>query len=430
MTVSPEEFLRRHDMYYEQMSFEELTARYRREMAAGLAGEPSSLFMLPSYIRADAEPLRGVSVLVLDAGGTNLRAGRVRLDADGRPVVETLKKCRMPGTGGEEVTADEMFRRIAAFALEAAEGCERACISFSYPCRNRPDGDGVILELCKELSVTGAEGRLVCASLEAALRELGARGNRRWRLTNDSVGSLLGGMAAADRRRYADFIGFILGTGTNMCCILPSASITKSPEAAAMGGEMIVNMETGCFDKLLRGTADRELDAASELPGDHLAEKMISGSYYRQLLEKTLSLAGREEIFGARVRENLSRVHITSPLVDAFCLDPLGDNALSRALENDENRRFASGVNTALLERAARVAAAGLAAVVETRAPSPGSRVCVSADGTMLSKNPLLRPAMERCLREHVTDRLGVEMEFLFTEDATLKGSAWAGLIE
>ena len=100
MPVSPEEFLRRHDMYYEQMPFEELTARYRREMAAGLAGEPSSLYMLPSYIRADAEPIRGESVLVLDAGGTNLRAGRVHFDSDGRPVVELLHKRHMPGTGG------------------------------------------------------------------------------------------------------------------------------------------------------------------------------------------------------------------------------------------------------------------------------------------------------------------------------------------
>ena len=97
--------------------------------------------MLPSFIRADAEPLRGVSVLVLDAGGTNLRAGRVHFDSRGQSVVETLKKRHMPGAGGESVTADEMFRRIAAFSLEAAEGCERACISFSYPCQNRPDGD-------------------------------------------------------------------------------------------------------------------------------------------------------------------------------------------------------------------------------------------------------------------------------------------------
>ncbi len=430
MGRTPERFLRDHDMYYEQMPFDGLVERYLEEMDAGLAGRPSSLYMLPSFIRADAEPLRGVSVLVLDAGGTNLRAGRVHFDSRGQSVVETLKKRHMPGAGGESVTADEMFRRIAAFSLEAAEGCERACISFSYPCQNRPDGDGEILELCKELQVEGAEGRLVCASLETALRELGASGHRRWRLTNDSVGSLLGGMAAAPRGRYNDFIGFILGTGTNMCCALPSASITKSPEAAAMGGEMIVNLESGCFDKLLLGTADRELDAASELPGDHLAEKMISGSYYRQVLDHTLRLAVREGELPPETGERLEKLRLTSALVDAFCLDPCGDNPLANALGTESAQTFAAGINAALLERAARVAAAGLTAVIRRRALPRGSRVCISADGTMLRLNPVLKPAIERYLADAALGEMGVATQFVFASDATLMGSAWAGLIE
>ena len=429
MNRTPEQFLRAHDMYYEQMPFEELVGRYLEEMDAGLNGRPSSLYMLPSFIRADVEPQRDQSVLVLDAGGTNLRAGRVHFDSRRQGVVEILKKRHMPGTGGESVTADTMFLKIAEFALEAAEGCERACISFSYPCLSRPDGDGMILELCKELQVEGAEGRLVCASLEAALIQLGASGHRSWRLMNDSVGSLLGGMASVPRGRYDDYIGFILGTGTNMCCALPSASITKSPEAVAMGGEMIVNLESGCFDKLLVGTVDRELDAESEMPGDHLAEKMISGSYYRQVLERALLLAVREGDLPAEAGQRLAALHINSALVDAFCLDPHGDNALSAALGTPEDQNFAAGVNAALLERAARVAAAGLAAVIQKRALPRGSRVCISADGTMLRLNPVLKPAIERYLAGYVQEGMGVKTQFVFASDATLMGSAWAGLI-
>ena len=429
MGRTAERFLRDHDMFYDQMPFEGLVERFAAEMDAGLSGRPSSLFMLPSYIRVGAEPVREESVLVIDAGGTNLRAGRVRLDSRGQSVVETLKKTRMPGTGGEHITADEMFRRIAEFAREAAEGCARASISFSYPCRNLPDGDGVILELGKELMVEGAEGRPVCASLETALASLGVPGRRRWRLMNDSVGSLLGGMSAAPKGRYRDFVGFILGTGTNICCVVPSASITKDPEAMAMGGEMIVNLESGCFDKLLLGTADRELDAESEIPGDHLAEKMISGSYYRRVLERTLLLAVREGELPPEAGDGLRALRLTSALVDAFCLDPQGDNPLGGALGDPASRSFAAEVNAALLERAGRVAAAGLAAVIARRALPRGSRVCISADGTMLRLNPMLRPAIERYLAGYVRDGLGVETEFLFAADATLMGSAWAGLL-
>ena len=430
MKTTPEQFLRRHDMYFDQMPFDELVKLYRQEMAAGLAGEPSTLLMLPSYIRSDAEPVRGKSALVLDAGGTNFRAGRIRFDDEGRPVVEALKKRRMPGALGDEMDADEMFRQMAAFALEAAEGCERACISFSYPCRNHPDGDGEILALCKELQVAGAEGRQVCASLERALLDLGAGGSRRWRLVNDSVGSLLGGMAGSDRSQFTDYIGFILGTGVNSCCRLPSAWITKAPEAAAMGGEMIVNMESGCFGRLLLGTVDRRLDAVSEIPGDHPAEKMISGSYFRQLLAMTLALAGEEGEISAGSAAALASLRINSANVDAFWLEPHGNNPIARALLTREDREFAAGVNDALLERAARVAAAGLCAVIESRALPGGSRVCICADGSMIRLSPALRPKMEAYLNAFALEGLGVETQFRFVDDATLLGCAWAGLID
>ena len=75
-----EGFLRRHDMFYEQQPFEDLTDAYIADMRAGLRGEASTLMMLPSFLPAASAPRTGESVLVLDAGGTNLRAGRVRFD--------------------------------------------------------------------------------------------------------------------------------------------------------------------------------------------------------------------------------------------------------------------------------------------------------------------------------------------------------------
>lgn len=420
-------FLRRHDMHYEAMPMASLRQLYRQEMDEALAGRPSSLYMIPAWIRADAEPRRGESVLVIDAGGTNLRAGRAHFDAEGHVTVDAVKKRRMPGAGDTEITAEEMIRQIAAFALPFAGGCTRACISFSYICDILPGGDGRIVRLCKELRVRGAEGVLVCASLEKALRELGAPGERKWKLINDSVGSLLGGMAGCDRSRYTDYIGFILGTGTNTCCRLAVEEVTKEPGLLAMGGETIVNMESGCFDKLIQGTADRELDEESELPGDHVAEKMISGSYYRQVLLRTLQLAAREGRLSKQSGEGLGRIPLTSAHVDAFCLDPQGDNLLANALASPEERSFAAEVNALLLERAARVAAACLAAVMEKRRLPAGSRVCVCADGTMLRLNPVLRPRMEALLAEELPS---FAVEFRFVEDATLLGCVWAGLTD
>ena len=53
--------------------------------------------------------------------------------------------------------------------------------------------------------------------------------------------------------------------------------------------------------------------------------------YYRQVLERTLLLAAREGELSPETREKLRALRITSALVDSFCLDPHGNNALSQA---------------------------------------------------------------------------------------------------
>lgn len=421
------EFLRRHDMLYEQQSFEELTNAYIADFRAGLRGERSTLMMLPSFLPAVSSPCTGESVLVLDAGGTNLRAGRIRFDNNGTPVVEALQKRRMPGTDST-VTADEMFRTIAATAFAVAGEAKYACIAFSFPCESLPGGDGRILSMGKESRVIGAEGRLVCDGIETALRSLGAPAHRRWRLINDTVGSMLGGMASCDRSRYADFIGFILGTGTNACCHVAASAVTKSPETAAMGGETIVNLESGGFGGALRGTADVAVDAASEQPGDHPAEKMISGAYYRRVLHQTLRLAEKEGLLSGESGKAIAGLTITSAMVDAFCLSPAGGNAIADALATPADRAFAAEINDLLLERAARIGAACLCAILHERALPEGNRTGICADGTMLRLNPVLRPRMEAYIAEYTAQhRLG-GAEFLFAGDATLLGCAWAAL--
>ncbi len=250
--------------------------------------------------------------------------------------------------------------------------------------------------------------------IETAMRALGASGARRWRLINDTVGSMLGGMASCDRSRYADFIGFILGTGTNACCHVKACDVTKSPETVAMGGETLVNLESGCFGRALRGTADIAVDEASGLPGDHPAEKMISGAYYRLLLRETLLLAAKEGFLSAKSGENIAALSVTSAMVDAFCLDPMGGNAVAEALETEKGPplRFRDQ-HDASRARGARIAAACLCAILRERGFGAGTLTGICADGTMLKLNPVLRPRMEsadRGVYETARSRRGIPL--------------------
>ena len=94
----------------------------------------------------------------------------------------------------------------------------------------------------------------------------------------------------------------------------------------------------------------------------------------------------------------------------------------------EKDRRFASEINTMLLERAARIAAACLCAILRERGFGAGTLTGICADGTMLKLNPVLRPRMEALIAEF-TKRHGLGgAEFLFAGDATLLGCAWAAL--
>ncbi len=420
-------FLTAHGMHPDQMDFSALVADFMDEMDRGLRGVGSSVGMFPAYIHGSDRPRPDTPVLVLDAGGTNLRAARVRFTAEGRAVTEELRKSKMPGTRGAKTDVDEMFTVLAREAMAVCGGSELACISFSYPCEVLPNGDGRMLRLTKELHVRGLEGSLICEPLERKMQELGAPGKRRWRLINDTVGAMLGGMAENPKRDYADYIGLILGTGTNTCCNVAAERITKSPAAVAMGGDVIVNLESGGFGKVPMGDADLRMDAVSVKPGEQWTEKMISGGYYPPLLRETLLMAAEDGLLSAESAGRLKDAEIRSKDVDLLCLLEGGD--LFEELLGAE-RPFAREVNELLLRRASVVTAAILTGIIRSRGIPAGETVCVCADGTTIEKNPRLRPVIEEILRREVTDKSGVAVEFFQVSDATLLGSAYAGLLD
>jgi len=73
MCKSVDQFLMQSGMHVATINMDAAVRSYRDEMCRGLAGEPSSLAMIPTYIH----PLQGLpcghEVLMIDAGGTNLR---------------------------------------------------------------------------------------------------------------------------------------------------------------------------------------------------------------------------------------------------------------------------------------------------------------------------------------------------------------------
>ena len=70
-----EEFFKANDFVEAcDIDRQDLISKFLSEMEKGLAGEESSLRMIPTYVGVDGKIPQGAKAAVLDAGGTNFRS--------------------------------------------------------------------------------------------------------------------------------------------------------------------------------------------------------------------------------------------------------------------------------------------------------------------------------------------------------------------
>ena len=142
--MTPEEFFRKHD-FSADVDAGALLAEFDRQMDEGLAARPSSLAMLPAYVDTAREVPVDTPVVVLDAGGTNLRVAVVWFDKAGKARVEDFRKYRMPGADGASLSAEDFFDAFAGFLEPVCQRSDAAGFCFSYPTEIFPDLDGRLL---------------------------------------------------------------------------------------------------------------------------------------------------------------------------------------------------------------------------------------------------------------------------------------------
>jgi hexokinase len=89
-------FLEKYGMHYASIDIENQLKLFTAEMVNGLKGRQSSLRMYPTFIEFNNKIPKNKPVIVLDAGGTNLRAAVLHFDADKKPVVAKYRQilCR------------------------------------------------------------------------------------------------------------------------------------------------------------------------------------------------------------------------------------------------------------------------------------------------------------------------------------------------
>lgn len=405
------DFLKKQNLTAECYDLQTEIEHFREDMTRGLKGEKSSMFMIPTFLSPEAEQIPDQTLIVLDAGGTNLRVGSVSFLDDVASKVE-FEKYPLPGTD-RELECDEFFDAVAEKLAPYLDRSDKIGFCFSYAAHCMENKDAKLVAFCKEVKVRDAAGVEICKALDEAIRRRGVEKKYSYVQLNDTVATLLGGMAASDRSKYDAYIGFILGTGTNGCYVEKTKNIEKYTGSLYTAPTMIVNMESGCYAGFGKGDIDRAVDAASAIPGDHQAEKLISGVYMGVILAAALRAAGLMQD---------ERKEIPMPDVNAFLA---GEKSLLDSLVSD--RKAVTQIIEGLYSRTARLMAVVYAAVALHTGRGKEKPIAIVLEGSTYQRSPRLQQYLAEEL-DGIKKLYGIMFEVVSAENATLTGSAYAAV--
>lgn len=391
-----------------------------QEMVRGLNGEDSSLLMLPTYLTVASQVEEDRPVIVLDAGGTNLRIAVITIK-NGRVNEKCFSVYPMPGTYGL-LKKNEFFDEIAEKIAPLSDQSDIISFCFSYIAEPLPDHDAVLHALCKEVSVEGIEGVKVCYELSEALKRCGVSQKFSFYLLNDSVASLLGGIPEVPSdRTYTGSIGLIWGTGFNICYSEKTSNIKKL--SAPQMDHMVINTEVGRYTGFAQGEIDVVLDQNSMIPGDHQTEKMIGGAYLGDLICHAIRAATETGLL-SKSFSGMAKLELYD--VDAFLRHGAG---IETQACTEEDLKTLREIICAVYRRAAKIVACMLVAVgVQIRGDQAYARIPVITDGsTLLKSEYLMHSLLGYC--DELSKGRGITLDIIPASGSTLKGTAYAALL-
>ena len=432
--LTVKDFLSRYGMYYENHSAYDLFQGFLGEMEKGLAGEESSLKMIPTYLRDGRRIEAGKPVIAMDIGGTNVRIAAICFDSAGNPKVSDYQIHPMPGTR-EEISCSDFFRTIARYLKPVIDKSDLIGCCFSFATTPKADKDATVIAVGKQLKVKGLVGENVAEHLKKALAEEHMEDRKRIIVLNDSVAAMLGGETAHSDRRFSGHVGFIFGTGTNVCYVEKNGKIGKIRNADP-DGEMIINVESCGYNGFRRGEIDREFDAMLLDYGRDQYEKMVSGKYQGGLILKVIQRAAADGLFSEGFEENAALLSdLSSREIDDFLNDPYGKSRLARCCPAEargpkDDRRLLYPMIDAMNERSAFLCSIVLGAVIFKAGigSNPCLPACVTAEGSTFYGSKNFRDKLNYFIKAFLNDELGLYPEFFRVSDATLIGTGIAGL--
>ena len=422
------EFQRNHCLSDSDVDMELLVSVFTQDMVSGLEGKEGGMRMIPTYIEADNDFLKDTPVLAIDAGGTNFRAALISISSTGKVSISDTINYRMPGLDGE-ISSSQFFGSIAEYIRPMAEKSERIGFCFSYPTEILPGKDGRLIQFCKEVQAPEVHGMIIGKTL---LEALGAP-EKKIVLLNDTVATLLAGKSASHGKDYDSYIGYILGTGTNTCYIEKNRNILKT-EKLDRDKSQIINIESGDFGKPPRTELDILFDKTTANPGSYKFEKMFSGGYFGGLTLFVLKTAASEGLFTEKTANRIIRINeLSTSMANSYVsIQIQPGNFLVDAVKDCRDAENCRYIINALIDRAAKLVAASLSAVVLKcgKGMSEDKPVLITVEGTTFYSLHNFRSRFENYFNEYLSGEKKRYVEFTGVAQSSLIGAALAALID
>lgn len=417
--IKAAEFMARHNMTADRIELDTCTKAFYEEMLTGLKQELETAPMIPTYLRGEKQVPKNRKVAVIDAGGTNFRTALVSF-TDAGAVIEKLEKHDMPGLH-EPADWTDFISHTAKSILPLMDEAESIGFSFSYAAEITPEKDGRVIGITKQVDIRNAAGKLLGAELIAELKKLGVP-EKKVIVINDTPATLLGGTATLKKSQYDGFIGLVVGTGANSCCLLPENKIEK---LGLTGNEkMMVNLESGYYCGFPQGDFDREMDDNLSDTGNCISEKMSSGRYVGEICLYALRAAAKEGVFYDKGREFVESLKF----LDTPTADKWGSGKLPKGIYGEDAVNLVYIINE-IFERAARCIACVLCAILMLTGDGAEKPVCIAADGSLYKKSRLFKPMLEDCMAIYAEEIMERRFVFVTADEATVIGTAAGALL-
>ncbi|MCL2597267.1 MAG: hexokinase [Paludibacter sp.] len=390
---------------------EEIANCLEDKINEGLKKDRSEILCIPTYISPRKE-ISNEKVLALDWGGTNFRAAIVEFTKGKPQILETvIRTLSAQETNGfkQHGLFDAMANAISKLDI-LDQTVTHIGYCFSYPAVARLNGDAVLLNWAKEISIADMLGEHKKPNDpnnivgEPLVKYLNSRKDiiktefKNIKVINDTVACLFAGLSFSG---YDNYAGLIVGTGTNMASLMRSDKIEKLNNKQT--NLIPINLESGNFHSPYLTIIDDLVDATTNNKGVQRFEKAISGGYLGEIFKIYFV---KEKIKYDFNGEDLSKL--------------IG-------IQNDADEKVQAARQIA--ERSAKLVAASITGLVQVlvKQDKNTQTIGLAVDGSVFWKTPNYKNQVENQLKSLLPKGVTVKI-FEQMSEPNLIGSAIAAL--